>query len=76
MSHLVDYKTICAAVAGEEWAINKVVEHYAPEIERQCTSVVIDQDGRSQTVVDETLKEKVTKEFIEKIREFPINMEE
>ena len=38
---LIDYPTIKAAVAGEAWAIEKVVAHYADYIEETCTVEVL-----------------------------------
>ncbi len=32
---LLDYTTIKAAVAGEKWATEKVIRHYAPEDMKQ-----------------------------------------
>ena len=42
---LIDYPTIKAAVAGEAWAIEKVVAHYADYIEETCTVEVKGPDG-------------------------------
>ncbi len=35
--NIPDYETIHAAVAGETWAVAKVVERYQEEINRQAT---------------------------------------
>ena len=34
-----DYETIRAAVAGEKWAVAKVVECYQEELNRQATVI-------------------------------------
>ena len=41
---LLDSATIKAAVAGEKWATEKVIEHYAPMIDE----LAVDEDMRSE----------------------------
>jgi len=40
-----DVPTIRAAVAGETWAVEKVIEHYSGEIDRLCTKMKRQPDG-------------------------------
>ena len=54
---LVDYPTIKAAVAGEVWAIEKVVAHYADYIEEACTVEAKGPDGSVRKYVDEDMKQ-------------------
>ena len=55
---LLDYATIRAAVAGEKWATEKVIEHYAPYI-----------DGLA---VDEDMKQHLILKLLEKLPDFPM----
>ena len=55
---LLDYETIKAAVAGEKWATEKVIEHYAPFI-----------DG---LVVDEDMKQHLILKLLEELPNFPL----
>lgn len=69
---LIDYPTIKAAVAGEAWAIEKVVAHYADYIEETCTVEVKEPDGSVRKYVDEDMKQTVTQHLIEEIPNFPL----
>ena len=55
---LLDYETIKAAVAGEKWATEKVIEHYAPFI-----------DGLA---VDEDMKQHLILKLLEELPNFPL----
>ena len=68
---LVDYPTIKAAVAGEAWAIEKVVAHYADYIDEACTVEVKGPDGSIKKYVDEDMKQTVTRHLIEESPKFP-----
>ena len=35
--NMPEYETICAAVAGEKWAVEKVLECYSGEIDQLAT---------------------------------------
>ena len=69
---LIDYPTIKAAVAGEAWAIEKVVAHYVDYIEETCTVEVKGPDGSVRKYVDEDMKQTVTQHLIEEIPNFPL----
>lgn len=69
---LVGYPTIKAAVAGEAWAIEKVVAHYADYIEEVCTVEVKGPDGSVRKYVDEDMKQTVILHLIEEIPKFPL----
>ena len=66
---LIDYPTIKAAVAGEAWAIEKVVAHYADYIDEACTK---GPDGSVKRYVDEDMKQTVMQHLIEEIPNFPL----
>lgn len=55
---LLDTTTIQTAVAGEKWATEKVIEHYAPFI-----------DG---LVVDEDMKQHLILKLLEELPNFPL----
>lgn len=55
---LLDSATIKAAVAGEKWATEKVIEHYAPMI-----------DGLA---VDEAMKQHLIMKLLEALPNFPM----
>ena len=44
---LLDYTTIKAAVAGEKWATEKVLEHYAPMIDE----LAVDEDMKQHLII-------------------------
>ena len=69
---LIDYPTIKAAVAGEAWAIEKVVAHYADYIDEACTVEVKGPDGSIKKYVDEDMKQTVTRHLIEEIPKVPL----
>ena len=68
----LDVKTIEAAVAGEQWALGKVLEYYADYMEELAT-VEIGQAGWSvKKIVDEDLKQQIGLKLLEEIPKFPL----
>ena len=67
---LLDIKTIRAAVAGEAWAVEKVTEHYADEIDRLCTVTRKLPYGRTKKVVDEDMRQTVVLGLMEALPNF------
>lgn len=67
-----DYETIRAAVAGEAWAVAKVVECYQEEINRQATVRKRQPDGTVKEVIDEDMRQHITMKLIEAIPTFPL----
>ena len=67
---LFDEATINAAVAGEAWAVDKVVAHYSDEINRLCTVEKKQPNGRIEKVVDEDMKQAITMKLIELLSSF------
>lgn len=55
---LMDTATIKAAVAGEKWATEKVLEHYAPMID--------------ELAVDEDMKQHLIMKLLEALPNFPM----
>ena len=73
-----EYETIRAAVAGEKWAVEKVVECYKDEIDRQATvkkrqPVAVRQpDGSTKQEINEDMRQSITKKLIEALPQFPL----
>ena len=58
---LLDTATIKAAVAGEKWAIEKVIEHYTPMI--------------NELAIDEDMKQHLIMKLLEELPNFPMEQE-
>ena len=67
-----DYETIRAAVAGEKWAVAKVVECYQEEINRPATVRKRQPDGTIKEVIDEDMRQHITMKLIEALPTFPL----
>ena len=67
-----DYYTIHAAVAGEAWAVAKVVECYQEEIDRQATVRKRQPDGTVKEVIDEDMRQHIAMKQIEALPTFPL----
>ena len=67
-----DYETIRAAVAGETWAVEKVLMCYKDEIDRQATVKKRQPDGTFKLEIDEDMRQYITMKLIEALPQFPI----
>ena len=67
-----DYYTIHAAVAGEAWAVAKVVECYQEEIDRQATVRKRQPDRTVKEVIDEDMRQYIAMKLIESLPTFPL----
>lgn len=67
-----DYETIRAAVAGEKWAVAKVVECYQDGINKQATVRKRQPDGTVKEVIDEDMRQHITMKLIEALPQFPL----
>ena len=67
-----EYETIRAAVAGEKWAVEKVVECYKDEIDRQATVKKRQPDGTFKLEIDEDMRQYITMKLIEALPQFPL----
>ena len=65
-----EYETIRAAVAGEKWAVEKVVECYKDEIDRQATVKKRQPDGTFKLEIDEDMRQYITMKLIEALPQF------
>jgi len=71
-NELLDVPTINAAVAGEAWAVEKVIEHYADEINGLCTIQTKLPNGKIVKVLDEDMRQDVTLTLIESLSKFEV----
>ncbi len=55
-----EYETIRAAVAGETWAVEKVLMCYKDEIDRQATVKKRQPDGTFKLEIDEDMRQYIT----------------
>ena len=69
---LLDYEIIRAAVAGEKDAVQKVLEHFSGDIEREATVEVRQPDGSVKRVVDEDLRQRLILKLLEEIPKFSL----
>lgn len=70
-----DFETIRAAVAGESWALEKVLARYDDEINRLATVKKRQPDGSIKAVVDEDMRQRLILKLLEGIPQFPIEGE-
>lgn len=70
-----DYETIRAAVAGETWAVEKVLMCYKDEIDRQATVKKRQPDGTIKEEIDEDLRQTLIMKLLEAIPQFPMEKE-
>lgn len=70
-----DFETIRAAVAGEAWALEKVLACYDDEINRLATVEKRQPDGSMKAAVDEDMRQRLIAKLLEAIPQFPIEGE-
>ena len=73
-----EYETIRAAVAGEKWAVEKVVDCYKDEIDRLSTVAVRQPDGSTKQEINEDMRQSITMGLVGAVRRvvplhFPYN---
>lgn len=67
-----DYETIRAAVAGEKWALEKVLACYGDEINRLARIKKRQPDGSVKEEIDEDLRQTLILKLLEAIPQFPL----
>ena len=67
-----EYKTICAAVAGEKWAVEKVLECYSGELDKLATVRKMQPDVNVKKVIDEEERQDLELKLMEAIPQFPL----
>lgn len=73
---LLDHDVIVAAVAGEKWAQEKVVDHFKDYIDEQVTVEKQQPDGTIRKEIDEDLRQHLIVALLEAIPNFPLNESE
>lgn len=70
--NMPEYETIRAAVAGEKWAIEKVLECYSGELDKLATVETKQPDGSIKREIDEDMRQALALKLIEAIPQFPL----
>ena len=70
--NMPDYETIRAAVAGKKWAVEKVLECYADEIDQLATVEMKQPDGNMKKEIDKDMRQALVLKLIEAIPQFPL----
>lgn len=70
--NLLDYDTIKGAVAGEKWAMEKVIAYYDDYMNELATMKETQPDGSVRTYVDEDVKQDIALKLLEEIPNFPL----
>ena len=69
---LLDYETIKAAVAGERWATEKVLAHYADYINELSSVEIRQANGKKKKVFDEDIRQRISLKLLEALPSFPL----
>ena len=69
------YETIRAAVAGEKWALEKVLDCYGDEVNRLAMVKKRQPDGSVKAEIDEDLRQTLIMKLLEAIPQFPMEKE-
>ena len=72
---LLDYETIKAAVAGEKWATEKVLAHYADYIDELSTVEIRQPGGKVKKVIDGDMRQHISLKLLEALPSFPLEQE-
>lgn len=70
---MLGYETIRAAVSGEELALEKVLERFRGEIDRNATIQARQPDGSVREEIDEDLRQSIVLALLEAIPHFPLD---
>ena len=68
-----NYETIKAAVAGEKWALEKVVDCFSGEIDELSTVTKQLPDCTTEKEIDEDLRQTLILKLLEAIPTFPLD---
>lgn len=72
---LLDYETIKAAVAGEKWATEKVLAHYADYIDELSMVKIKQPDGSVKKVIDQDMRQHISMKLLEALPSFQMEQE-
>ena len=62
---LLDYETIKGAVAGEKWAMERILKHYDFYMDELATVKEREPDGNVKCYVEEVLKQAIALKLLE-----------
>lgn len=65
-------ETIQGAVAGDQDAVQKVIEHYSDYLDDLCTIEETQEDGSTKKIIDEDMRQTVILKLIESLPEFDL----
>ena len=68
-----DYETIKTAVAGEKWALEKVVDCFSGAIDKYSTVTKQLLDGTTEKEIDDDLRQTLALKLLEAIPTFPLD---
>lgn len=72
--NMLDYSTIQAAVVGEAWAVEKIIDYYSAELEKLATVKKKQPDGSVKRKIDVNMRQALILKLIEAIPQFPLEM--
>lgn len=70
--NFLNKETIKAAVAGEKWAVEKVVDYYSEYIDQEATVEKKESDGSVTKYIDEDLRQHLILGLIEALPNFDL----
>ena len=70
--NMPDYSTIQAAVVGEAWAVEKVLDCYSGELDKLATVEKQQPDGSVKRKIDEDMRQALALKLMEAIPQFPL----
>lgn len=73
--NLLAYETIRAATAGEKWATEKVLAHYADYIGELSTVKIRQPDGSVKKVIDQDMRQHISMKLLEVLPSFQMGQE-
>lgn len=73
--NLLDYETIRAATAGEKWATEKVLAHYADYIDELSKVKIKQPDGSVKKVIDQDMRQHISMKLLEALPSFQMGQE-
>jgi len=65
-----DVQAIHAAVAGEAWAVKKVIKSYSGGIDRLCSKMEKQPDGSVKKIIDEDMRQSLITKLIKALPQF------
>lgn len=70
--NMPDYRTIQASIAGEAWALGKMLDCYSDELDKLSTVEKKQPDGSVKKEIDKDMRQALVLKLIEAILQFPL----